>query len=75
MRKELTPFGERAKVALVEKRMSMEDLAREVGTSGKYLYLIFSGIRPRSIYLSKIADVLEIEPPANMELPERRRVS
>lgn len=57
----LTPFGIAVKKILLERGMTQRELAKEIGTSGQYLNLVFHGERARSIYVDRIVQYLEME--------------
>lgn len=59
--RQLTSFGVLVKKALVEKGMTQVQLAEKVGTSKKYLNLIFHGERSGKKYLQDIVDLLGLE--------------
>ncbi|MCR3761819.1 helix-turn-helix transcriptional regulator [Clostridium felsineum] len=56
----LTPLGIACKKMMVEKSMSQTELAKRVGTSTKYLDLIFHGERTGKKYISRIVKELGI---------------
>lgn len=56
----LTPFGAAVKKALVDRDMTQEMLAKEIGANGKYLHLVFYGYRSGTKYIDRIARYLNI---------------
>ncbi len=56
----LTPFGRAVKKKLIDKNMRVWQLAEEVGTTVRYLDHIMYGRRSGEKYVSKIAEVLNI---------------
>lgn len=60
-RRQLTPFGAEIKKALVDKRMTQRDLARELGIAPCYLGFILHGERPAERYLPDIIAILGID--------------
>lgn len=58
----LTPLGVACKKRMVEKNISQTELAQKVGTSTKYLDLIFHGERAGKKYISRIVRELDINP-------------
>lgn len=60
-KRKLTPIGVMVKKRLVEVGKTQVDLAREVGTTNKYLNLILYGERSGRKYLNRIAGVLGID--------------
>ncbi|QUO43426.1 helix-turn-helix transcriptional regulator [Brevibacillus composti] len=61
-KRKLTPFGVFVKKRLIEVGKTQVELAREIGTSGKYLHLILIGERSGKTFLPKIAQALGIDP-------------
>ncbi|PJI08441.1 MULTISPECIES: helix-turn-helix domain-containing protein [Clostridium] len=58
----LTSLGIACKKRMVEKSISQTELAQKVGTSSKYLDLIFHGERAGKKYISRIVKELGINP-------------
>lgn len=58
--KNLTPLGILVKDALKKKNMTQVELAKRLGTSKQYLYLILCGYRSGSKYLEKIYEICDI---------------
>lgn len=61
MRIKADPFGVAVKKALAERGMTQTELAKEVGVSCGYLYLIVGGYRPVSKYKKRIAEYLKLD--------------
>ncbi|AAK81562.1 transcriptional regulator with XRE-family HTH domain [Clostridium acetobutylicum] len=61
-KRRLTSFGIACKKAMLEKEMSQTELARRVGSSTKYLDLVFHGERTGKKYISAIIKELGIDP-------------
>ena len=59
-KRQLTPLGERIKKLLAEMNKTQYQLAKEVGTTTSYLYLILIGERSGESYLPKIEETLGI---------------
>lgn len=57
----LTPLGITCKKMMVEKSISQAELAKRVGTSSKYLDLIFHGDRTGKKYILRIIRELGID--------------
>ena len=57
----LTHLGVKIKNRLTELNKTQYELAKEIGTSSNYLYLIMTGERSGRSYLPKIGEVLGIE--------------
>ena len=57
---DLTPFGRRVKIRLLELDMDARELAEAVGTSPVQISRILHGKRPGREQIPKIADVLGI---------------
>ena len=55
---DLTPFGRRVKIRLLELDMDARDLAEAVGTSPVQISRILHGKRPGREQIPRIADVL-----------------
>ena len=58
---EITPFGRRVKIRLLELNMDARELARRVGTSPVQISRILHGKRPGREQIPRIAQVLGIE--------------
>ena len=58
---EITPFGRRVKIRLLEMNMDARELARRVGTSPVQISRILHGTRPGREQIPRIAQVLGIE--------------
>ena len=58
---EITPFGRRVKIRLLEMNMDARELARRVGTSPVQISRILHGKRPGREQITRIAQVLGIE--------------
>ena len=58
---EITPFGRRVKIRLLEMNMDARELARRVGTSPVQISRILHGKRPGREQIPKIASELGIE--------------
>ena len=58
---EITPFGRRVKIRLLEMNMDARELARRVGTSPVQISRILHGKRPGREQIPRIAQVLGIE--------------
>lgn len=56
--RQITPFGRAVKKALVDKDMTLKELANLVGASPNYIGLIIYGERPRSKYIPAISRAL-----------------
>ncbi|URZ02915.1 helix-turn-helix domain-containing protein [Clostridium felsineum] len=56
----LTPFAITCKKVMLEKGMSQTELAKKVGTSTKYLDLVFHGERAGKKYMVAIVKELNI---------------
>lgn len=61
MRIKADPFGVEVKKALAERGMTQTELAKNLGISCGYLYLIIGGYRPVSKYKKRIAEYLELD--------------
>ncbi|WP_195282246.1 helix-turn-helix domain-containing protein [Harryflintia acetispora] len=57
-KRELTPFGVAVKKALIDRRMTQQELARRIGTSRQYLDLILFGQRTGTQYVTRIIKAL-----------------
>ena len=57
-KRELTPFGAAVKKALIDRRMTQQELARRIGTSRQYLDLILFGQRTGTQYVTRIIKAL-----------------
>lgn len=55
-----TSFGLKVKIALLERDMSIPDLAQQIGTSRQYLADILKGARPGKRYRPIICEFLGI---------------
>lgn len=60
-KRELSQFGKACKKIMIEIQMSQRTLAQKVGTTDKYLDLIFHGERSGTKYIYKIAEVLALD--------------
>lgn len=60
-KRDLTPYGKEVKHKLIELNMTQVELAEEIGTSKQYLGKILFGERAGTMYLEKIAQVLQID--------------
>lgn len=60
-KRELNLFGKECKKIMIELQMSQRTLAQKVGTTDKYLDLIFHGERSGTKYIYKIAEVLSLD--------------
>lgn len=58
---ELTPFGRKVKIRLLEREMDAEELARLIGTSPVQISRILHGKRPGHEQIPKIARLLDID--------------
>lgn len=58
----LTPLGCTIKKALIDKRMTQDELERAIGMPPNYLYLILRGYRSGKKYLPAIAAALGLDP-------------
>lgn len=67
-KRELNIFGKECKKKMIELQMSQKALAEVVGTTDKYLDLIFHGERSGLKYIYKIVEVLDI----NLEEIEKK---
>lgn len=56
--KELTPFGKWVKIKLIEKNMTVTELAEKVGTTKHRISEITRGVIPGNRYKDLIVDVL-----------------
>lgn len=56
--KELTPFGKWVKIKLIEKNMTVTELAEKVGTTKHRISEITRGVIPGTRYKDLIVDVL-----------------
>lgn len=59
-KRELNLFGIQCKKRMIEVRISQKVLAEKVGSTDKYLDLIFHGERSGAKYVYKIAKILDI---------------
>ncbi|TCL43196.1 helix-turn-helix domain-containing protein [Harryflintia acetispora] len=59
-KRELTPFGVAVKKALIDRRMTQQELARRIGTSRQYLDLILFGQRAGTQYVTRIIKALDL---------------
>lgn len=59
-KRELSQLGKECKKMMIELQMSQRALAEKVGTTDKYLDLIFHGERSGKKYIYKIAKVLNL---------------
>lgn len=66
-RRKLTPFGKAVKKKVIEKDMSLAELADLLGISRQHLTNILAGERPGNDYRLRIVNILE--------LPEKWEVS
>lgn len=60
-RRELNLLGVECKKRMIEKQISQKALAEKVGTTDKYLDLIFHGERSGNKYIYKIAEALDLD--------------
>lgn len=60
-RKKTTPIGRQIKKRLIDKGMTLQDLAVEVGASKQYISHIINGYRTGDKYLPQIKEVLGIK--------------
>lgn len=60
-KRELTPYGKEVKHRLIELNKTQVELAEEIGTSKQYLGKILFGERAGTMYLDKIAQVLQLD--------------
>lgn len=67
-KRELNLFGKECKKRMIELHISQRILAEKVGTTDKYLDLIFHGERSGAKYIYKIAEVLNL----NLEELEKK---
>lgn len=67
-KRELNLLGRECKKRLIEIQMSQKALAEKVGTTDKYLDLIFHGERSGAKYIYKIAEILGL----NLEELEKK---
>jgi hypothetical protein len=56
----ISPLGSIIKKKLIEENKTQKELAQEIGTSEKYLYLMLYGLRSGDKYISTIETVLGI---------------
>lgn len=56
----ISPIGSIIKKRLIELNKTQKELAEEIGTSEKYLYLMLYGLRSGDKYISIIEKVLSI---------------
>lgn len=59
--KKLTPLGIEVKKQLINKNMTLAELAERVGTSQQYLNFIMCGERAGNKYQDRIKNILEIK--------------
>ncbi|MDO5377686.1 MAG: helix-turn-helix transcriptional regulator [Clostridia bacterium] len=64
---EITPFGRRVKIRLLELDMDAKELAEQVGTSPVQISRILHGKRPGRKQIPKIAKVLGLKLPPEDE--------
>lgn len=57
-KRQLSPLGVIVKKRLIEIGKKQVELAKEIGTSGKYLHLILIGERSGKSFIPKIAEAL-----------------
>lgn len=60
-KRQLSQLGKECKKLMIELQISQRQLAKEVGTTDKYLDLIFHGERSGKKYIYKIAEVLNLD--------------
>lgn len=60
-KRELSQLGKECKKLMIELQISQRTLAEKVGTTDKYLDLIFHGERSGNKYIYKIAEVLGLD--------------
>lgn len=60
--KTLTPFGKMVAKALVDRNMTREQLAGEIGVCPQYLSSILNGTRSGRKYLQSIVATLALDP-------------
>lgn len=60
-KRELTDWGKMVKKRLIDKNMSMTELADSVGTSNVYLCDMLCGVKSERKYKSAIENLLEME--------------
>lgn len=56
-----TEFGLRARAVMLQKRITLKALAKEIGVSCSYVSEIFRGTRPGKNYIEKISVILGLE--------------
>lgn len=61
-KRQLSPLGIIVKKRLIEVGKTQVELAKEIGTSGKYLHLILIGERSGKTFIPKIAQALGMNP-------------
>lgn len=59
-KRKLNRLGQECKKKLIEIHMSQKELAKRVGTTDKYLDLIFHNERAGTKYIFKIAEILNL---------------
>lgn len=57
----LTPFGIKVKKRLLEKDMTISELAEQIGVKQSYLSQVLYGDKKGYKYMDKICSILEIE--------------
>lgn len=67
-KRELTTIGVAVRKRLIDLNMSQVELAQQVGTTKVYLNLILYGERSGKKYLSKIYQVLGMDPESNQHI-------
>lgn len=60
-KRKLSPLGVMIKTQLIKQGKTQCELAREVGTSSNYIYLIMIGERSGKSFIPKIARALKID--------------
>lgn len=60
-KKEMSAWEKEVRKALIDRNMSVPDLADVIGCNVTYVYDIFSGARPGVKYVDKINDFLGLD--------------